>query len=289
VAPVEAVQIRLNDGESSLCLPMADDGANCYVIEGNPMLPGLTEQTQAALENIRAELAGFAYTPCRVSFPACLDIHAGQTVEIVDPNGNTFTACVMQKIQKAQRDTIESTGSARRDSSTASHNQSAHAIATRVVDGQSQMDIFNRLTRNGAVKGIWLEDGCLYIDASILRAGLIDAVMIGLKGKLEVYNGENGAQGGYLGYLPGSDGTGRTDGIGVSNVDDSCYVIATDAGVRLQAGQSRLYINRDNGQIVLVGHTVLRGPVSIEGDVDITGKLTLNGVEIKTEEGESDE
>ncbi|MBR2048274.1 MAG: hypothetical protein IJ960_06715 [Oscillospiraceae bacterium] len=280
VAPIDAVQIRINDGESALCLPMAEEGANCYIIEGNPMLTGLVEQTQMVLENIRAELAGFSYTPCRVSIPACLDIHAGQTVDIIDPNGNTFMTCVMQKIQKGQRDTIESTGSARRDSSTASHNQSVQAIANRAVEGQTQMDIFNRLTRNGADDGIWLEDGHLYINAAILRSGLIKAVQIGLSGKLEVYDGEGGVKGGYMGYLPGSTNTGRTDGIGVSNADDSCYVLATDAGVRVQAGNTMLYLVAANGQIAL------------RGTVDIQGKLLLNGVEItapttgtETEEG----
>ncbi len=41
------------------------------------------------------------------------------------------------------------------------------------IDAQTQTDIFNKLTSNGALKGIFMKDGELYINASYLLAGIL--------------------------------------------------------------------------------------------------------------------
>lgn len=51
-------------------------------------------------------------------------------------------------------------------------------IAQEKVDSQTQEDIFNKLTNNGAVKGIYLENGELYINATYIKSGELVADLI---------------------------------------------------------------------------------------------------------------
>ena len=178
VAPVDAVQIRLADSDDGALWPAAAEGSNCYVLKNNPILmAAVTENTRAALEVIEGELADVTYTPCKVSIPATLDIHAGDIVNITDINGVTITTYVMMKNQKGQRDTLECTGSPRRDSSTAVNNQSPVEATDRAVKnafaGLSQQQIFDKLTSNGLIQGLFMKDGQIYINVSYLATGVI--------------------------------------------------------------------------------------------------------------------
>lgn len=192
VAPIDAVQIRLTDSDEGAVWPAAADGANCYVIKNNPILTAaVTATTAGALKTIEAELAGVTYTPCRVSIPATLDIHAGDIVQITDINGVTVTSCVMTKVQKGQRDTLESFGSSRRDSSVAVNNSGpsyvsaaqAGAIASKKAATETkkldQFELLKRLTKEWADDGIYLtEDGQLAVNASAILAGILQAGLI---------------------------------------------------------------------------------------------------------------
>ena len=125
VAPVEAVQIRLADNDSGAVWPMLPDGTNSYIITGNPILTAyVTEDLLTYLDVIAGELAQVTYTPCEVAVRAALDVSAGDIIHITDKNGKTFSTCVMSKITSGQRDTLSSTGSRRRDSTSAANNKS---------------------------------------------------------------------------------------------------------------------------------------------------------------------
>ena len=50
---------------------------------------------------------------------------------------------------------------------------SATQYADAAVANQTQTDIFNKLTNNGALKGIYMKDGELYINASYLLTGIL--------------------------------------------------------------------------------------------------------------------
>lgn len=54
----------------------------------------------------------------------------------------------------------------------------ADSAASDAVKNQTQTDIFNKLTNNGALKGIYMEDGELYINASYLMSGSINASLV---------------------------------------------------------------------------------------------------------------
>lgn len=175
VAPIDVVQMRLADSESGALWPEAEEGANSYVITGNGILTAhVTEDLIHYLQVIEEELAGITYTPCEVSIPACMDINAGSVVDIVDKNGVTVTTYVMTKTTSGQRDTLQCTGSYRRDSSTATAVQTVGDLDKKL----DTAEVFSRLTKNGALKGLYMEDGELYINASYILAGELLADLI---------------------------------------------------------------------------------------------------------------
>ncbi len=216
VAPVDAVQIRLAEHASGALWPQVLEGANSYIIESNPILRArVTEDLLPVLENIRQALPSVPYRPFRVSIPATLDIHAGNTVQIIDKNGVTFTSLVMSREQVGQKDTLECTGSPRRDSAVARNemteqektatmkdyadsaagaaesaanlytNQKALQVQTSAAQYADDLDrrldqtgIFNRLTSDGTCQGLFMQDGQLYINASYIKSGIIDAALV---------------------------------------------------------------------------------------------------------------
>lgn len=54
-------------------------------------------------------------------------------------------------------------------------------IAKSAVDSQTQEDVFNKLTNNGKLPGLFMKDGQLYINASYLLSGTLDAALINVK------------------------------------------------------------------------------------------------------------
>ncbi len=148
--------------------------ANPYIITGNAiLLAHVTADTLPYLQVIGGELSGLAYTPCKVTIPATLEIRAGQTVEIRDQNGKTITGCVMTKTTKGQKDTLSCTGSRRRDSTSAVNTKSPADIAAekawQAVDGMTQQQVFDKLTDHGLIQGIYVQDGKWYINAELVK------------------------------------------------------------------------------------------------------------------------
>lgn len=177
-AAIDAVQIRLADSENGALWPAAEEGANSYIITDNAILNAkITEDLEPYLQVIREELATVQYTPCKVSLPASLDIRAGNIVNIVDKNGARITAYVMTKTQTGQKDTLECTGSHRRDSTAAANSQSATAnaasAAKNAFSGMTQEQVFNKLTDGGKIQGLFMKDGQMYVNTEYLAAGVI--------------------------------------------------------------------------------------------------------------------
>ena len=141
------------------------------------------------------------------------------------------------------------------------------SATANISDALNQENTFNALTNNGAYQGIWLSDGSLYIDGSIIRAGEINAENVGLTGKFHVYNGTDGDLGGFIGFMAGSDGVDVTNGIGVSDASGECYVVATNKGVRMQAGSTRMFIVKD-------------GDAHIDGSLHVTGLVDAANITI---------
>ena len=135
VAPIEKVQLRLTEDDIGAVWPDESGEKNAYIISGNYLLTTDNTDTLIPLaQTLYEQLKSVTYTPCKVKIPACMDIQAGNTVSITDKNGKTFTTYVMTKTQSGGLDTLECTGSRRRNSSTAVHNESYQALSGRVLE-----------------------------------------------------------------------------------------------------------------------------------------------------------
>ena len=176
VEKIEAVQVQLADGENGLLWPEADERANSYVLSGNPLITAINDSLLPYLKVIHQEIANSIYTPCRITLPASLDIRPGHIVRVVDADENVFETYVMTKTQKGQKDTIESTGNARRDTPTAINDKTHQDYVDAALKRLNQTTIFNKLTNNGAVEGFFLgEDGQIYINATYLSTGILQS------------------------------------------------------------------------------------------------------------------
>ena len=65
-----------------------------------------------------------------------------------------------------------------------------------------------------------------------------------ISGAISIYGDEDDVVDGLIGYMEGSTGSSSTSGIGVSNGAGDCYLIATDAGTRIQAGDYRINVTK---------------------------------------------
>lgn len=65
----------------------------------------------------------------------------------------------------------------------------ANSAASTAVANQTQQSIFNKLTNNGQVQGIYLKNGKLYINATYIDTGSLDADLI-TSGKIQSNNGQ---------------------------------------------------------------------------------------------------
>jgi hypothetical protein len=141
-APIRKVQLRQNEEDVGTVWPNTVESLNTYSITGNYLLTASTGQDLIPVaQALYAHLSTIpSYTPCKVSIPASMLIHAGNTVKITDRNGKTITAYVMTRTQSGQRDTLECTGSARRDSSSAVNNQTFQAYVGKVLNLRTDVD-----------------------------------------------------------------------------------------------------------------------------------------------------
>ena len=186
-AKVDAVQIRLANSENGALWPEDAGGVNSYIITGNPILSAqITNDLRSVLVNIQAAIANVTYTPCKVSIPANLDIHAGNTVKITDKNGKTITAHVMTKTQTGQKDTLECTGNRERNTTTSANNKTAAERAAEAVAAQTWREIFDKWTNGGKIQGIFTNGNVWVINAeaaqiinlvaNIITAGRLQSV-----------------------------------------------------------------------------------------------------------------
>lgn len=142
VAAIGKVQLRQNEEDVGTVYPDGIEGSvNTYIISGNPLLTASSGNDLVSIAKVLYEhLKDISYTPCKVSIPASMVIHAGHTIQITDRNGREITAYIMTKTQKGQRDTIECTGSSTRDSSTVVNNQSLQALNGKVLNLRQDVD-----------------------------------------------------------------------------------------------------------------------------------------------------
>jgi len=114
VAPVDKVQIRLTGTDIGA---IYGAGNNAYTVTGNYLLATDSQEALQGVAQVLYEILHLvSYTPCRVTIPCTTNIQAGDIVQLADRNGKSVCIYVMTKTQVGQRDVLECTGNARRDS-----------------------------------------------------------------------------------------------------------------------------------------------------------------------------
>ncbi len=142
VAHIEKVQLKGSQDDIGTVYPdNLLENVNTYIISGNYLLSASTaDDLKPIAQTLYEHLQKVTYTPCTVRVPASFRIHAGDIVNVTDRNGKTITAYVMTKKQVGQRDSMECTGSVRRDSSSAVNEQRFEALRGKVLNLQMNVD-----------------------------------------------------------------------------------------------------------------------------------------------------
>lgn len=142
VAEIQKVQIRASDSDNGTVYPDSnEEELNTYKITGNYLLTAETDdELKSVAQAIYEQLQGAAYTPCKVSIQATTEINAGDIIHVTDRNGVRITAYVMSKTNKGQKDTLECTGSSKRDSSTATNEITLRSLSGKVLNIQKSID-----------------------------------------------------------------------------------------------------------------------------------------------------
>lgn len=144
VHPIERVRVRLTEDDMGVVYPVEGDGLNTYDITGNYLLTATESATlEPVAQNIFEAVKDVTYTPCTVKIHTTTEIQAGDIVQITDINGKTIDIYVMTKTQGGQSETLECTGSARRDSSTAQHDTSVAALKAKLLEIRKSIEGLN--------------------------------------------------------------------------------------------------------------------------------------------------
>ena len=137
-APIDKVQIRLTEQDLGA---IYGTGSNGYCITGNYLLATEDlESLQAVAQRLYEQLQGITYTPCKVKIPANTEICPGDILSVTDRNGVTVPVYVMKKVQTGPFETLECTGSAYRDSTTAANGVKLAALSGSVLELHMSME-----------------------------------------------------------------------------------------------------------------------------------------------------
>ena len=141
-APIDKVQIKQTDDDVGVIYPPDETATNALVIQGNLLL---TTQTADALrpvaQAIFEQMQGVTYTPLQVAIPLDADSPApGEIITVTDAYGRTMQAYIMQRTISGQKVTLESTGNARRDGTSAVNNQKWQNLQGKVLEIQTSVD-----------------------------------------------------------------------------------------------------------------------------------------------------
>lgn len=141
-APIDKVQIRQSDDDVGVIYPADETATNALVLQGNLLLATQTaDALRPVARAIFEQMQGVTYTPLQVSIP--LDAGApapGEIITVTDAYGRTMQAYIMQRTISGQKVTLESTGNARRDGTSAVNNQKWQNLQGKVLEIQTSVD-----------------------------------------------------------------------------------------------------------------------------------------------------
>lgn len=146
----------------------------------------------------------------------------------------------------------------------------ANTAASNAVNNQTQTDIFNKLTNNGKLKGIYMENGELYINATYLKSGDISADRI--SGGTLVLGGAKNVNGKMSIRNASNVEIGRWDKDGIYVNSGSIYCKTDATGVSIYGG--RMHLTHGSTEVGYIGTNYMSGYSSYKGlvfDLESTG------------------
>lgn len=281
-APIERLQIRLSEDDIGVIYP--DVEGITYPVTGNYLL---TATEPAALEsvakNIYNAIMGVSYTPGTVVIAHDPDICAGDIITVEDINGKTATMYVMTKTTKGQRDTLECTGSASRDSSTVVHEESFKAVNAKILEVKK--DISGLLVRATETE-TQIEDNRAYTDQKITE------VMIAADGLASTVQQVQESVDGVASRITAIQQTADNISLKVTSIEEngvdkvstefgmniggSAVVIArSGAETENRMDETGVYVVRSDGTVVMQAAKdgVITQNLNVRGYLDVFGML----------------
>ena len=144
-APIDKVQIRQSDDDVGVIYPADETATNALVLQGNLLLATQTaDALRPVARAIFEQMQDVTYTPLQVSIP--LDAGApapGEIITVTDAYGRTMTTYIMQRTISGQKVTLESTGNARRDGTSAVNNQKWQNLQGKMLEIKADVDGLN--------------------------------------------------------------------------------------------------------------------------------------------------
>lgn len=137
----------------------------------------------------------------------------------------------------------------------------ANTAANNAVNNQTQTDIFNKLTNNGKMKGIYMENGELYINATYLKSGDISADRI--HGGMLALGGANNVNGKLSIRNASNVEIGRWDKDGIYVNGGSVYCKTDTSGASIYGG--RMHLTYGSTEVGDIGTNYMSGYTSYKG------------------------
>lgn len=153
VSPVEKVQLRQTQEDVGTVYPNISGEVNTYCITANPLLSASSGDSLIGVaQTLYEQLQGVTYRPCKLTVPAGFSIAAGDIITVTDRNGIPVRVYVMTRTQSGNTDTLECTGNARRDSTTAVNEMSYKTLSGKVLELKTTVDGLKAENRDASGK-----------------------------------------------------------------------------------------------------------------------------------------
>lgn len=142
-----------------------------------------------------------------------------------------------------------------------SNGDTIQSIAEAAVNGQTQADILNKLTNNGANKGIYMLNGELYMNASYIKTGEISADRI--QGGTLTLGGQNNVNGKLSVRNASNVEIGRWDKDGIYINGGSIYSKTATTGVSIYGGN--MHLTHGDTDVGYIGTAAFQGYPTCKG------------------------
>lgn len=140
-APVDKVQLKQTDADVGTLWPPDAAGTNALVIRGNRLLTtDSADRLEPVVRTLFAAMEGVQYTPVQLTMPFTEAIRPGTRLDVVDTRGQVYHTLVMKRTITGQTMKLESTGNARRDTTTAVNEQTYRDLMGKVLEVQTTVD-----------------------------------------------------------------------------------------------------------------------------------------------------